>query len=164
MNEHELENLLRDALAEPRPPEHALSRVRDLMPGGVATVLAAWLESARNLLAEIRIDTRARPALAGFRSASTQHQVLATAGAAEVFIQIDSNPEAGDAFRLSGQLECPGANLDRPVAAIRRAGGVVESAVRAGGDGVFEMTLQPGVYDLAIGLDPPFLVPGLDLT
>jgi hypothetical protein len=165
MNEQDLERLLNDALAEPGPPDHVLARARKLMPSTAGATLATWIERARTILAEIRIDTRAQPALAGFRNAATHFQLLATSGPAEVFIQVVPMPGSGAPLCLRGQLDSPAAEQsDRPVAAVSQADGTVVALARSGHDGSFELRLRPGCYDLAIGLDPPFLVPGLDLA
>jgi hypothetical protein len=166
MNQHDLERTLRDAVREQAPPDYLVGRVRQMVPGPLAAAVRALLEQARSVVAQIRLDTRTQPALVGFRGRSQNFQLLAVAGQHEVFVQVtpssEITPDAGR-LKLRGQIESTTAlSLSCDIAATAADGPLYTT--RAHDDGSFELMLPSGRYDLAIGLDPPFLVPGLELV
>jgi hypothetical protein len=163
MNEHQLHDLLREALAEPAPPQALEARARRLMPSPIVAGLQSLFERARNLVAEIRVDSRIQPALAGFRGTVQPVQILVQAGHHELFLQVTPASETPGSLRVRGQIESTAAStLACDVAASDERGPLY--ATRSREDGTFDLQLPKGRYDLAIGLDPPFLVPSLELV
>lgn len=159
-----LPELLRDALAEPLPSAAALGRAKAIMPGPLDAAWSALLSQARAFIAELALDTRARPALAGFRAGpGTGFQILYRSGQHEVFIEIKP-PDGEGHFRLDAQIETGGAGVPGCPIVVARAGTPERLLeLRSDPEGSFRLELPAGRYDLALGLDPPFVVAGVEL-
>ncbi|MEX2220014.1 MAG: hypothetical protein WD749_14775 [Phycisphaerales bacterium] len=164
MREHELEQRLGEALSDPAPPPRAVARVRSMMAGPVASAWASILERARALHATILLDTRAHPALVGFRAGVSEgFDVLAASEGRELFLHIRQRPGSAG-FTVKGKVEgAPGAAGVCGIAFFEAGSASLVCDAHTDREGEFGAEVPAGRYDLAVGLDPPFLVPGLAL-
>ena len=162
MTDSRVETLLRDALADPDPPDHAVRRARELMPSGVSAAIRDLMERAAALVADLRLDSRAAAAMPGFRGGASGFQLLYTAKAHEMFLRVEPPVRAGGEFSITGQVEARERDGAWPRVVIvgqdRISADMVPDA-----EGMFRCILPAGCYSVAVGSEPPFLVRELRL-
>lgn len=157
--------LLREALSEPPPPDRAVARAKALVPGPLAAAWSSILARARNAVAELALDTRSTPSLVGFRGAiGSDFHLLYRRDRNEVFIQVQRRAEPRAPFLLDAQIDADGAGVAGcPIAVVHAGASEPLLELRSSEEGTLRLELPAGRYDLALGLDPPFLVAGVEL-
>jgi hypothetical protein len=160
----------------PAPPLRVVQRVKGMASPPVAP-LHELARSVKEFVAELIYDSRATPALAGFRGAVGATHLTYTCEAGEVDIQISrANAGRQGLTRLIGQIE----TLHTPRLARLRSGqgrdaGDGGDGASGGGwrtvaetsidrTGIFTFDAAPGRYDLTISLDQSAItIPSLEL-
>jgi anti-sigma factor RsiW len=128
-------------------------------------VALAWLEQAKRIVARLVFDTRAEPALAGFRGGGTDYRLGYDSDEGRVDVRI--TPEAGTArgrWRVRGQV------TTRQGAGVNSVALVTAGTTRAvtialpDRHGQFRLEVPSGVYDLVAELATGALIaPDLDI-
>jgi hypothetical protein len=164
-DEHTLEGLLREALRDPAPPTAAVARAKGLTAGPLASAFASLAARARNLVAELALDSRQRPALAGFRGGGQGFHLLYRRDRHEVFLEVQTPVRAEDAFLLNAQIDADGVGVGEcPIIVLSANSPDPIRQLVSDPEGTFKLKLPAGRYELALGVDPPLLVAGVDLA
>jgi hypothetical protein len=122
------------------PREHLLAAVADRIAGAVRAV------------AQLVYDSRAQPALAGFRGPSSvpgrPHQLTYRAGDATVDLSL---ARQGDGWEVRGQVSGPTRETATPIALVPSGTTRMTASTAADDRGYFRLEVDRGVYDLLIG-------------
>jgi hypothetical protein len=163
-NEPQLHRLL-EHLGEkplPMPPARVVARAKALLGCRHAPEAQAvsFLEQAAVGLARLIFDSRAAPALAGFRGGGPQTHLVYASDAGEIDLQI--RPERGsDKVHLLGQIESQ--RMAR-IAQLHQTETRRLDESPVDDRGMFSFEVPPGHYDLVIVLDGGSVrVPALEL-
>jgi hypothetical protein len=117
------------------------------------TITLAWLEEARRYVARLVYDTRAQPALAGFRGGGAGYQLAYDSERGRVDLRI--TPAAGsrrDQWRVRGQImTSPGADVGSVALVTAGTSHAVTVAV-PDQHGQFRLDVGRGTYDLVAEL------------
>lgn len=127
----------------------------------------SWLDGIVESIAKLVHDTRAQPALAGFRGAADGYQLTFEANELEIDLQIEQSSGSADDGALCqviGQVSTPTGPGAKSIAFT--APGTRESLAEIATDsrGVFSIALPRGRYDLLVeGSGGVVVVSGLDV-
>jgi hypothetical protein len=154
----------------PMPPSRAVARAKGLLASSQPRS-SGFVEQVIEVVAHLIFDTRATPALAGFRGTASESHLIYLCNAGEIDIHIhrgSAGPSSssvaaaeGELVRVLGQVE----SEHRPhTARLRRPDDTTASQAAVDDRGLFTLEAPPGRYDLMIALDQNTIrVPALDL-
>jgi hypothetical protein len=146
----------------PAPPAAAVRAAKDLISRHPARMTGP-IQHLAETIAVLIFDSRAAPALAGFRgsAADTPLHLIYRTELAEVDLQIQ--PAHGDAplTRILAQVE---SQLPARSAHLLHADTTAAAEAQINSRGIFSFTIAPGRYDLTITLaDASIRIPSLEL-
>jgi hypothetical protein len=170
-----LARLVRQTLQEDdsvEPPPQVVARAKELFrqlhqaPAPSPSLrerVHAWLEAADRIVALLVFDSRARPALAGYRGTAELVRLSYESDLAEIDLELTPR-EDGGAVRVSvyGQITATDEPAGAPV--ILTTAGTHDARAQTVCDsgGLFEITLERGRYDLHVRL-PSGVVSALEI-
>ncbi|MEK6701148.1 MAG: hypothetical protein AABZ53_02720 [Planctomycetota bacterium] len=133
-------------------PPHALSLAKSLFAGPAQSPFALWLNSAKNVLARLRLDTGGQVTVAGLRGvAEGRHMILEAQNVEAQSVELDlqlSPPAPGTSlWKLRAHLE-GGAQPCQSAALTAHASTHILDCQLADADGDVEFDVPPGRYDL----------------
>lgn len=135
--------------------------------GGESRGSLAWLEPLRRRVAELMFDSRAQPALAGFRGGSSSYQLAYRSDLGRVELRVSPGQRpARDAWRVRGQVTAGQRERGDLGSVALVIPGTSDALVVAKLDqhGRFKLDTQCGKYDLAVQFGAEALIaPNLEI-
>jgi hypothetical protein len=149
-------------------PAGSIAAAKAIFQPPVKANRAGWLDRVDELLGRLVFDSRAQPALAGYRGAEDGFSLTFESEAGVVDVQIDqavSEDRTGSRWRLLGQLDSDG-DVGGAEVALAPAGS--RRPIRhttADAHGMFNLPVEGGRYDLLIQLGRRTIVlPGIEVS
>lgn len=118
----------------------------------------AWLEPLRQVIAKLIFDSRAQPALAGFRGSSDGYQLTYKNELACVDLGVTKQQTHRDTFRLRGQTTTEQKREFGSVALLETGGKTPHAVAEMDKHGRFKIDAKPGKYDLAVQIGDEALI------
>lgn len=150
------------------PPAHVIARAQGIYTAPQRAAKESWFDKAAQLVARLVFDSRTQPALAGLRSVSHACSLAYETDQDSVDVQAEPQRDADGritAWQIVGQVEHDEDAPTCPVAFIRSHDKSVAAESTLDARGVFTLDLEPGVYEIRIGLPShTIVVPQFDLS
>ena len=141
---------IRDEEAFESPTAEAIRRARALGRPAL-TPTDDWVSRAVRVVISLIHDSRAEPALAGWRSGGDRHQLAFTHGPMRLDVQIAPDPDSTEpAWRLQGQVSPREATVGTPVAMTNHGTDQVVASTEVDDRGRFRLTVGRGEFDLLV--------------
>ncbi len=118
----------------------------------------AWLEPLRQVVAQLIFDSRAQPALAGFRGSSDSYQLTYKNELACVELGVSQQQTQRDIFRLRGQTTTEQKREYGSVALLSTGSNDPQAVSEMDKHGRFKFDAKPGKYDLAVQIGDEALI------
>ncbi len=137
------------------PPNEAVARARAIFEPArtAAAPRPSLVEHLERFVARLLYDSRAELALAGLRGSGAGFQMTyELPGDAELDLQAEPGDGADGAWRLLGQVASAGPRSKLRVSLCRAGSLVPIRTVEADDRGAFALRVEPGTYDLHIGM------------
>lgn len=120
------------------------------------------LEKVRQVIATLVFDSRAQPALAGFRGTSAGYQLSYETEGGDIDLQVTQSKDA-NLWKLTGQVALENKNLKGDVTAMFADTGRLAESANIDEHGRFRLTVPTGSYELHVSLvDRVIVLPELD--
>lgn len=132
-------------------PTSAIARAKALFPAAAQSPFALWLDTAKNILARLRLDTGGQVTVAGLRGvAEGRHMILEApldAQNIELDLQLVPPLPGSSLWKLRTHIE-GGADSCESAALTAHGSSHILDLQPADADGEVEFELAPGRYDL----------------
>ena len=146
------------------PPAAALARAKALFRAESRPVWRDWLAALEEAVARLVSDSRAQPALAGFRSAGGAVQLTFESDTLEVDLELIPPSTDETRWTILGQLSSEEPIANTPVALVSERDAHTGSDAEADEHGVFKLQADPGEYELMIRLPQRLVrIPGITI-
>jgi len=147
------------------PPPRTVARALGLLAEQRPSALAAWLAGGRRVVARLIGDTRAQPALAGFRGQREGFHHAYDCETAMLDLGIAPEGQGVDSsWRVRGQVTSKDGSQANSAVLVRPATGEAVAAAVPDDRGHFRLVVPAGSYDLFVGLRwNTLVVPGVDI-
>ncbi len=147
------------------PPPRTVARALGLLAEQRPSALAGWLAGGRRIVARLIGDTRAQPALAGFRGQRDGSHHAYDCETATLDLGIAPEGQGVESpWRVRGQVTSKDGTQANSAVLVRPDTGEAVAAAIPDDRGLFRLVVPAGSYDLFVGLRwNTLIVPGVDI-
>jgi len=158
-----LATMLSDDSVAPRP--EALARAKAIFRHEHAASLAGWWQQLERVVASLIYDSRAQPALTGYRGVGDAVQLSYESEIADIDLELSPVGAAKDAvWTVMGQVSTREPAATVAIVFVSRSQGGAKIEIKPDEHGLFTLRADAGEYDLFIRVaDKVITVPQLNL-
>ena len=138
------------------PPAELVAKAKAIFASSPSEPAASWLDHLQQLIADLVFDSRAQPALAGYRGPATTFQLSFECEVASVDLEaeplVDGSavPPDESQWRIMGQVDLRQPDSLIELALVEQGAGAKIADAVADEHGMFTLEVKAGRYDLLL--------------
>ncbi len=146
------------------PPAELVAKAKAIFATSPSELAATWLDHLQQLIADLVFDSRAQPALAGYRGPATTFQLSFECDAANIDLEaepivgVGATPSEPAQWRIMGQVDWQGASSPAQIAMVDPGTENRVAEAIADEHGMFNLEAPAGRYDVLVQVDDKVVV------